>query len=522
MKESYKAIKEEYSRELNNIIRDNKRYLNMHKDSICTHKEILKKQGIKKVVIPKIKMVPRYKFSMDLDKNIGAPDDLVLRYVPYIEGVDKYEDITYYSDNSLTDPALDLKEELTERLIIKTLNELPQADIFAVKKCFEQKTVLSTAYPKVFEKLKELSEFTGLTIPKILQKWETNFDRNKTTLFNDNDSFFQYFCNICYFFDCHLHDPSNIQMAKCEPEYLSPACDNCTKKIKKETLINKEIEETMAHLVENYTTDPCTLSLFLQFIYENANLDCAMIQNWIEQRKLKTLEIRKKIIKKTVFKNTINPYGIYLPCNHRGSCHKNRSCECHINNRFCELSCFCEECDNLYVGCKCKVCDSSCTCMSFQRECAETCQCIKCKNNSMHLGLRKITHIGVSSIDGFGLFAGEPIKKGEFVIEYTGEFITNNEAERRGYFYEKRKVSYLFDVLKKDEDRCHTLDAMYVGSRAKYINHSKKPNLVARVIQVYGIKRIGFYALNDIQVDEELFFDYNYQEEYKQSHNIIE
>jgi histone-lysine N-methyltransferase EZH2 len=50
------------------------------------------------------------------------------------------------------------------------------------------------------------------------------------------------------------------------------------------------------------------------------------------------------------------------------------------------------------------------------------------------LGLSKNTYIGKSWVEGYGLFAGDKIKRGEFVLEYTGELITTIEAERRGYF----------------------------------------------------------------------------------------
>ena len=40
---------------------------------------------------------------------------------------------------------------------------------------------------------------------------------------------------------------------------------------------------------------------------------------------------------------------------------------------------------------------------------------------------------------GLGLFAARPYKKGELVIEYTGEKITTDEANRRG-------GQYLFEI----------------------------------------------------------------------------
>ena len=43
---------------------------------------------------------------------------------------------------------------------------------------------------------------------------------------------------------------------------------------------------------------------------------------------------------------------------------------------------------------------------------------------------------------GLGLFAEKPFKRGEFIIEYTGEHITHEEADKRGgryLLYSQRK-----------------------------------------------------------------------------------
>ena len=41
---------------------------------------------------------------------------------------------------------------------------------------------------------------------------------------------------------------------------------------------------------------------------------------------------------------------------------------------------------------------------------------------------------------------GEPVKKGEFLGEYVGEVVSNDEAETRGLIYNKRNLSYLFSL----------------------------------------------------------------------------
>jgi uncharacterized protein len=109
-----------------------------------------------------------------------------------------------------------------------------------------------------------------------------------------------------------------------------------------------------------------------------------------------------------------------------------------------------------------------------------------------------------SSIAGVGAFATRPIKKGARVIEYTGERISNAEADRR---YDEEKMSnhhtFLFTL-----NRRTVVDAAVGGNEARFINHSCAPNCEA-VIE--DGRRIYIEALRDIPVGEELVYDYQYE-----------
>ncbi|CAO2634263.1 Histone-lysine N-methyltransferase SUV39H1 [Lemmus lemmus] len=92
-------------------------------------------------------------------------------------------------------------------------------------------------------------------------------------------------------------------------------------------------------------------------------------------------------------------------------------------------------------------------------------------------------------------------------MEYMGEIITSEEAERRGQIYNRQGATYLFD-LDYVED-VYTVDAAYYGNISHFVSHSCDPNL-----QVYNVfidnlderlPRIAFWA------GEELTFDYNMQ-----------
>ncbi len=101
--------------------------------------------------------------------------------------------------------------------------------------------------------------------------------------------------------------------------------------------------------------------------------------------------------------------------------------------------------------------------------------------------------VGKSSA-GLGLFATAEFKKGDLVIEYTGEKITEAEANRRG-------GKYLFEL--NDE---WTIDGKGRENTARYLNHSCKPNCYPELDE--DEERIFIYAKRTIQPGEELTYNY--------------
>jgi len=108
-----------------------------------------------------------------------------------------------------------------------------------------------------------------------------------------------------------------------------------------------------------------------------------------------------------------------------------------------------------------------------------------------------------SSIQGTGAFATRRIRKGERIIEYVGERITQEEADRR-YDDESmgRHHTFLFNLDPKT-----VLDAGTLHNEARYINHSCAPNCEA-LIDKGGIY---IFALRALEVGEELVYDYAYE-----------
>ncbi|XP_071704627.1 histone H3-lysine(4) N-trimethyltransferase ATX1-like [Rutidosis leptorrhynchoides] len=126
----------------------------------------------------------------------------------------------------------------------------------------------------------------------------------------------------------------------------------------------------------------------------------------------------------------------------------------------------------------------------------------------MRTTLRRRLAFGKSSIHGFGVFAKQPHKAGDMVIEYTGEIVRPPIADRREHLIYNKLVgagTYMFRI---DDER--VIDATRAGSIAHLINHSCEPNCYSRVISVNGDEHIIIFAKRDIAQWEELTYDYRF------------
>ncbi|KAF4320667.1 hypothetical protein BBO99_00003678 [Phytophthora kernoviae] len=129
-----------------------------------------------------------------------------------------------------------------------------------------------------------------------------------------------------------------------------------------------------------------------------------------------------------------------------------------------------------------------------------------CGNVNIMRGCMRKISVSASETHGWGAYSLENVKKGEFIYEYTGSLLSQDEAERRGNVYDKATISFLFDLT---EDS--VVDATRKGNKSKFANHdSVDPKCFARIMLVNGDHRIGIYAKKDIVAGDELFFDYGY------------
>lgn len=212
----------------------------------------------------------------------------------------------------------------------------------------------------------------------------------------------------------------------------------------------------------------------------------------------------------------IHPF--FVPCDHDGICSE-ATCSCIQNAFFCTKHCvWGKRSRNFFRGCACsgKCTTKSCPCFAAKRECdPDLCRSCgactdppnkpattqRCRNDS--IGMRRHCHLllGKSTIAdaGWGIFTRYALKKGDFVHEYVGEVISQEEAERRGRIYDKVNRSYLFN-LSSD----YVVDASRKGNKSRFANHSSKPNCYTKMVNVNGDIRIGLFAKDDIDPQSEV------------------
>ncbi|XP_051948571.1 histone-lysine N-methyltransferase ASH1L-like [Xyrauchen texanus] len=107
---------------------------------------------------------------------------------------------------------------------------------------------------------------------------------------------------------------------------------------------------------------------------------------------------------------------------------------------------------------------------------------------------------------GWGIRTKEPLRSGQFIIEYLGEVVSEQEFRSRmmeQYF--SHSGQYCLNL-----DSGMVIDSYRMGNEARFINHSCEPNCEMQKWSVNGVYRIGLFALKDMNSGTELTYDYNF------------
>ncbi|KAM7376370.1 hypothetical protein PAMP_006111 [Pampus punctatissimus] len=130
----------------------------------------------------------------------------------------------------------------------------------------------------------------------------------------------------------------------------------------------------------------------------------------------------------------------------------------------------------------------------------------RCCNQDFTKRLYPETKIIKTAGKGWGLISLRDIKKGEFVNEYIGELIDEEECRARIKYAQENNITDFY-MLTIDKDRI--IDAGPKGNYSRFMNHSCQPNCETQKWTVNGDTRVGLFAVCDIPAGTELTFNYN-------------
>ncbi len=119
-----------------------------------------------------------------------------------------------------------------------------------------------------------------------------------------------------------------------------------------------------------------------------------------------------------------------------------------------------------------------------------------------------------SVVHGRGVFATRRIEKGERIVEYLGERVSHDEADRR-YELKDENDSHTFLFI---VDSKTVIDAGTDGNDARFFNHSCDPNCESVVEK----RRVFIEALRTIAPGEEMTYDYQIYRDHDDPENIDE
>jgi hypothetical protein len=132
----------------------------------------------------------------------------------------------------------------------------------------------------------------------------------------------------------------------------------------------------------------------------------------------------------------------------------------------------------------------------------------------LNTGNPDLVEVRRSKVHGLGVFAAKKIRKGTRIIEYVGERVSHDEADRR-YDTKDENDSHTFLFI---VDSKTVIDAGTDGNDARFFNYSCDPNCESVVEK----RRVFIEAIRNIEPGAELTYDYQIQRDDDDPENIDE
>jgi [histone H3]-lysine36 N-dimethyltransferase NSD2 len=209
--------------------------------------------------------------------------------------------------------------------------------------------------------------------------------------------------------------------------------------------------------------------------------------SWMERKRRSSSSSTKyppyKRIKKNIYTIPVKQGWVDLePC----SCNSKKSLQCN------------SECENALLNVECIGKNGSKSNCSLGPDCG---------NRRLQKNISPSLKLVPTPGKGWGIFAGEDIQAGTFIIEYIGEIIdreTQNkrllEAKERGEHH-----AYMMEINSNE-----IIDARFASNLARFVNHCCDPNAQLQRWSINGFTRIGIFAIKDIKEGTEVSYDYDF------------
>ena len=140
-------------------------------------------------------------------------------------------------------------------------------------------------------------------------------------------------------------------------------------------------------------------------------------------------------------------------------------------------------------------------------ECDRDCGCgSDCQNQRFQRKQYADVTVIKAGKKGYGLRANEDLQPHDFIFEYIGEVIGEQQFQRRRQQYDRENIKHFYFMsLSKGE----FVDATKKGNLGRFCNHSCNPNCYVDKWVVGDRLRMGIFAERKIEAGEELTFNYN-------------
>ena len=497
------------------------------KKAVNIHQPVIVQTSIRNISLPSSTANTVIKTSFPVE------DEEDLKFLPYFGENDHEDIVSELYDMSKRHKMLMVGAEYREKEISEIIEEC--RDLLVG---YEEQNALSALLKIHIDFIKDhlqkdpSDSNISTTIPE-KRKADSDNDTYEKVL----DSSQELFCRRCLTYDCYKH--GNLEKPQLKLQFALAMQKKKDKKTNSDTcaIVLPPFENNVESATPLTPEQKAMIPPLYQIFNGNLNIISSLLQvpKTLLPETVERYAIEESIIPpqpkrkkqsgiytsmtnynqtwvKRIESTSIKP--LFYPCTHSEPC-SDITCHCVNNGHFCTKHCVhSNQSRNFFRGCACKAggCrTASCPCYSAKRECdpdlCKNCQdCTSCCTNNA-ITKRKHTHLllAPSTVAGWGIYNKYPLKKGDFIQEYVGESMSQDEAERRGRIYDKINKSFLFNLCTD-----YVIDAHWKGNKTRYINHSSTPNVECRVVFVSGDFRIGLYAKEDIEAQSELFFDYKY------------